>query len=374
MQSTVTVTKRRPYKIIGAKRYVQRMPTPLHQRKKCGSPALKGENFCFYHTTARKRQKHTADNQPYDRVNPKNTALALPSVDEGDAIQLAISEVVLALAANTIDPRRARILLYGLQIASQHYRLKINSTGAPFKPAVGLSGDVQDIVRETCMQEDGAELGPEKQSPDPEDLCEDDGPMTLGKFLLLEAINKGLIDPDKIRDKEQEWKDFRRGFKTQPQNKPTVPVTVDLKAVAEEPAHRRTPRCRRRATRNPRALTTLEKTGGTQAGCEKRQSPSGFIPGTEVPGFYLEALGAFLVWDFSTKCAAGVWLGVTPCLCETWGTQSLDLGHPPTGFIPGTEVPGFYLEALGASFWFGDFAFTYGGLTGQRLPAPGSNQ
>jgi hypothetical protein len=231
--------------------------------KKCGSPALKEQNFCFYHTAARKREKRTADNQPYDRVNPKNTALALPSVDEGDAIQLAISEVVLALAANTIDPRHARILLYGLQIASQHYRHRNKSTGAQSEPAVGLSSGFQDMVRETCTQEDGAELGPEKQSPDPEDLSEDDGPMTLGKFLLLEAINKGLIDPDKIRDKEQEWKDFRRGFKTHPQNKPTpttpAPTIVDIKAVAEEPAHRQTPRCRR-ATRNPHTMTALQKT------------------------------------------------------------------------------------------------------------------
>jgi hypothetical protein len=230
--------------------------------KKCGSPALKDQNFCYYHSTARKREKQTADNQPYDRVNPKNTALALPSIDEGDAIQLAISEVVLALAANTIDPRRARILLYGLQIASQHYRHR----NSPAKSAdASFSSGVQDIVREICMHEDGAELGPEKQSPDPQDLSEDDGPMTLGKFLLLEAINKGLIDPDKIRDKEQEWKDFRRGFKTHTQNKP-APATVDLKAVAEEPAHRQITRRRRRATRNPRTMTTLQKVGGPQAG------------------------------------------------------------------------------------------------------------
>jgi hypothetical protein len=252
--------------------------------KKCGSPALKHQNFCYYHSNTRKREKRAADNQPYDRINPKNTALALPTLDEGDAIQLAISEVVLALANNTIDPRRARIMLYGLQIASQHYRHKIKSgarvPGAPFKPAVGLSGN-ENIVREIHHDEDGLELGPEKQSPDKEDMAEDDGPMTLGKFLLLEAIKEGLIDPKEIFPKEQEWKELRKTYRS-PSPEPRhqkIPDedTIDLQATAEQPSGcpilsrilrkgGRQGACRRfkrfPSHRNSRTLTTLQKHGG----------------------------------------------------------------------------------------------------------------
>jgi hypothetical protein len=193
--------------------------------KKCGSPALKDQNFCFYHTTARKRQKRAADNQPYDRANPKNTALALPSLDEGDAIQLAISEVVLALASNAIDPRRARILLYGLQIASQHYRHKTSKAEqAQAQPA-------HTLIREAVPQEDGSEIGPAKQSPDPEDLPKEDGPMTLGKFLLLKAIKKGIVDPEEIPSKTEEWKEVQRS-EDQDRNK-TDQLTINLQAVAE---------------------------------------------------------------------------------------------------------------------------------------------
>src|SRR5215813_8069137 len=207
--------------------------------KKCGSPALKNENFCFYHTTARKLEKQSAGNRPYDGVDPKETTLSLPTLDDPDSIQLAISEVVLALAANCIDPRRARILLYGLQIASQHYR---NKQGASCKPAVGLSG-IEDIVRETFPQ-DGIEIGPEKQSPDPEELPEKEEHMTLGKFLLRQAIKDGLIDPEQLHAEEKEEKERNE-------------TRIHLQAVAEEQ-----PRCRRDPRRNLRTLTTLQKHGG----------------------------------------------------------------------------------------------------------------
>lgn len=206
--------------------------------KKCGSPALKEQNFCFYHTTARKREKHAADNLPYDRVNPKNTALALHTLDEGDAIQLAISEVVLALAANTIDSRRARILLYGLQIASQHYRTQ------QWKPAAGLR-EHEDITRETFQQEDGVEIGPEKQTPDPQDLPEGEQRLTLGRYLLLEAIKDGHIDPDEVPRKEQEWKELQQRQKG-----------FHIQAVADDQ-----PRCRRNRGRRETRVRSLEYEG-----------------------------------------------------------------------------------------------------------------
>src|SRR5215475_4357196 len=89
--------------------------------KKCQSPALRDQPFCYFHSNTRK--KPTPANQPYDPyTDPKETILALTQLEDADAIQLALSEVVLALAANRIDPRRARILIYGLQVASLNHR------------------------------------------------------------------------------------------------------------------------------------------------------------------------------------------------------------------------------------------------------------
>jgi len=89
--------------------------------RKCQSPALKEQPFCYFHSNTRKRP--TPANQPHEPyVEPRDTALNLPPLEDADAIHLAISDVVLALAANRIDPRRARILIYGLQVASQNHR------------------------------------------------------------------------------------------------------------------------------------------------------------------------------------------------------------------------------------------------------------
>ena len=45
-------------------------------------------------------------------------ALQLPDVEDSASIQLALIEVIHALAANQLDPRRAGLLLYGLQVAA----------------------------------------------------------------------------------------------------------------------------------------------------------------------------------------------------------------------------------------------------------------
>src|SRR5277367_2135505 len=64
--------------------------------KKCQSPALKEQPFCYFHSNTRKQPRPA--NTPYDPyIDPKDTTLDLPSLEEADAIQLALSDVILAL-------------------------------------------------------------------------------------------------------------------------------------------------------------------------------------------------------------------------------------------------------------------------------------
>jgi hypothetical protein len=155
--------------------------------RKCQSPALKDQSFCYFHSNTRKRP--TPANQPYDPyTEPKEVVLDLPPLEEADAIQLALSDVILALAANRIDARRARILIYGLQVASQnHHRRVPHVRGAEGGANVGLQ-DAAAIVRETHRHEDGTQIGPEQQSPDPEEIEERKRPPSLGEILLREAL------------------------------------------------------------------------------------------------------------------------------------------------------------------------------------------
>src|SRR5258708_23526962 len=52
------------------------------------------------------------------RPPPPPGSLRHPLPEDRSAIQCSIGEVLLRIARNEIDPKRARLLLYGLQIAS----------------------------------------------------------------------------------------------------------------------------------------------------------------------------------------------------------------------------------------------------------------
>ncbi len=86
--------------------------------RKCQSPSLKDQDFCYFHQSARRAPQ----GNPGSQDQPSTVVHQLPPLEDADAIQLALSDVVLALAANRIDPRRAQILIYGLQVASQNNR------------------------------------------------------------------------------------------------------------------------------------------------------------------------------------------------------------------------------------------------------------
>jgi hypothetical protein len=81
---------------------------------RCGSICLRGEEFCYYHHTTRRPAQN-----PRARRGRQST-FDLPVTDPNDrtGLQSTIVEVLRRIASNDIDPRRAGLLLYGLQIAS----------------------------------------------------------------------------------------------------------------------------------------------------------------------------------------------------------------------------------------------------------------
>jgi hypothetical protein len=61
--------------------------------------------------------------------------MQLPLIDDARSIQKAISDVLNALAAGTLDPRQARVMLYGLQIAATNARHLASQAQKPMKTA-----------------------------------------------------------------------------------------------------------------------------------------------------------------------------------------------------------------------------------------------
>ena len=128
----------------------------MHNGARCHSPALRGKNFCFYHA-----RLHTPGNQsglvPVT-VPAEAIPLHIPFLEDRSAIQVALSRIVEALAASRLEPRRAGMLLYALQIATQNVERKHDIL--PFK-------SVESITH----TRDGDELAPELRICESSDKC-----------------------------------------------------------------------------------------------------------------------------------------------------------------------------------------------------------
>ncbi len=116
--------------------------------KKCHSPALKNQAYCYYHNDLRRHSRP-----------PASDNLTLHSIEDKHGIQIALTQILAALNSPYMDTRRAGLMLYGLQLAMQ-----IAKSIADVKPS--------EAVR-TCDETDGALLAPEKSVCEPPLDCRD---------------------------------------------------------------------------------------------------------------------------------------------------------------------------------------------------------
>lgn len=92
----------------------------------CQSPALKDEDYCYFHLRERQRRevlfqaRQAASNTVKD-ADVFDT-LDLPMLEDANAIQVAASTLFHALGTRQIRPRRAALMLYALQIAHANLR------------------------------------------------------------------------------------------------------------------------------------------------------------------------------------------------------------------------------------------------------------
>lgn len=77
---------------------------------RCGSPALRGEQFCYFHQRMVRGVRLPSES----RIHP----LAL--IESPESIQASLMEVLNAIARNNIDLKRATLLLRGLSIAAKN--------------------------------------------------------------------------------------------------------------------------------------------------------------------------------------------------------------------------------------------------------------
>ena len=78
---------------------------------RCGSPAMSGEPFCFFH----------------DRWYNRPVEDSFPPLEDHNSIQLALMQVIErlrreAFRAGTLDPRLVKPLIFALKVAGQNAR------------------------------------------------------------------------------------------------------------------------------------------------------------------------------------------------------------------------------------------------------------
>ncbi|MFZ3214151.1 MAG: hypothetical protein WA188_21810 [Terriglobales bacterium] len=105
---------------------------------RCGSPALRAQTYCYFH-----------NNLTGPRVN------VFPLLEDGNAIQLELGEIIRALVDESIDTKRAALVLYALQIASHNL------------PHVNFEPGPRKVVLEPPLEWQCLAKPPQSAAPEP---------------------------------------------------------------------------------------------------------------------------------------------------------------------------------------------------------------
>ncbi len=87
----------------------------------CDAVPLRDSDFCYWHHKARARQRRL-QRVCLPLAREAETAIELPLLEDGNAIQVAIQEIMQAILDGRIDSRRAGLLLYSIQLAASNLR------------------------------------------------------------------------------------------------------------------------------------------------------------------------------------------------------------------------------------------------------------
>jgi len=148
---------------------------------RCQSPALRGSQFCYYHSKV-----HTIGAEPNLRFGP----LQLPPPEDAAAIQLSVARINDAIINGRIDLKKATALFYGIQIASQFIDRKKRFYES-------------DTVQSAEQTADGDELAPGNYICNHED-CNKCPFSTVGQCTRWRYVNKKNEDADAGGDEDDD--------------------------------------------------------------------------------------------------------------------------------------------------------------------------
>ncbi len=159
----------------------------------CGSPALRGRSYCYFHLThiGRRLRAERVHSQAVAASAESNAAaLELPPFEDAGSIQIALMQVVDAILQNRLDTKRAGLVLYALQTASCNL-----NNGAAFEPAEGstVAGRYEDFEEDFKLGDSVPEL-----KADEEELQEEEANEHAAKLAEVEELAEAYARVDTI--------------------------------------------------------------------------------------------------------------------------------------------------------------------------------
>ena len=194
----------------------------------CGSPALRGRRFCFFHKNWQ-GQRIALNAQPASPLS-----FTMPVLEDADSVQVALMQVMRLILAGQLDPKIAGLLLYALQTASinlRHMKLEPHRReSVVIDPRAVADNGVGDDAwcKEEFEEEEDAD-----QEEDEEEDSEDEE-------------NADEADEEEDSSEEEEHEE-------EPARPPRKPVHA-ARAACPEPAEGPAPTSRRQPGANKKAV------------------------------------------------------------------------------------------------------------------------
>lgn len=185
----------------------------------CGSPALRGRNYCYFHLNFIGRRMR-AERAQFRATAFGVSPLQLPPLEDANSIQMALTLVIDAILDARINERRAGLVLYALQTASANLartelshasKATVADQYEEFEKDFGLedrSAELHSLEREEDGDGRGADLESTSDTPDdgkarpgvkpsPRERRESarpDGSIKLERAVLSQRLELGLPD------------------------------------------------------------------------------------------------------------------------------------------------------------------------------------
>jgi len=134
----------------------------------CGSPALKRRRYCYFHQRfVERRVQVNANDARRDRFR-----VNLPIIEDANAVQIALMQVLQLIMSNQIEPKQASLLLYGLQIASSNLK-RLRLDPRPQEVVIDPRGVADTSLGDDAWYKEEFEDEDEEEDTDEEAAAED---------------------------------------------------------------------------------------------------------------------------------------------------------------------------------------------------------